>query len=747
MKIKEIRSEAELRALRPAWEGLLRTSPANTIFLSWEWVTAWWEAYGQSRDLDILAAFDEAGVLRGIAPFLRQRLRRYGQTVPVLSLIGDGSNDSDYLDLIIASGYEEQVMQAFQACWTDRHRGAVLMLNEIPDCSPNLPLFRKVATESDCILTETHVDCATVRLPATWEQYLGMLRPRFRTKLRSLLRDLESRPEVRMEFCRTRQDLDRLLPVLFDLHTRRWMQDGKPGVFGWEQKRRFYRELSPALLDRGWLRLSWLEWKGRILACQYGFVYGVVYFQLQEGYEPASEHWHPGIGLRAWSIREFLKEGLREYDFLGGVGRHKTDWGAEVKRSARIVLAPNNFRNRLFCHGPDWEESAREAVKRIVPNKILMLRQKYLSQRSRTGLSPSRHGSPESSRTKWVRSGAANCYFHLRLPALMRPLREQYQLSVSSGGRSPRVSWNRRQEPFGRILCFHRVNDDYDPFFPAISTKLFEQEMDYLARHYKVVSLAELVDRLDGCSPEPVIAITFDDGYGDNYQNAFPVLQRYGLAATIFLTTGSLDSREPLWFEKLALAVKKTERESLDLEIDIPRRYWLRTLAERLDSNAGIFRLLQHMEDSERRSALDEILRRLGPVADTERRDKMLTWDQVRSMKARGIDFGGHTVTHPFLSRTSRDQMAWEAQECKQRIENELQSPVGFFAYPNGCEEDFQPWNKEVIRCAGYRAAVTSIWGANQPSTDRMELRRGGPWEGTPELFASKLDWYQFVNG
>ena len=125
----------------------------------------------------------------------------------------------------------------------------------------------------------------------------------------------------------------------------------------------------------------------------------------------------------------------------------------------------------------------------------------------------------------------------------------------------------------------------------------------------------------------------------------------------------------------------------------------------------------------------------------------MLTWDQVRIMKTQGIDFGGHTVTHPFLSRISSSQAAWEAGECKRRIEDELQAPADFFAYPNGREEDFGSWNKSVIRSAGYRAAVTTIWGTNETSTDRMELRRGGPWEERLESFAFKLNWYQLVNG
>ena len=69
-----------------------------------------------------------------------------------------------------------------------------------------------------------------------------------------------------------------------------------------------------------------------------------------------------------------------------------------------------------------------------------------------------------------------------------------------------------------------------------------------------------------------------------------------------------------------------------------------------------------------------------------------------------------------------------------------------FFAYPNGREEDFAASNKELLRNAGYTGAVTTIWGMNYRSTDRMELRRGGPWENSPDLFALKLDWYQLAD-
>jgi peptidoglycan/xylan/chitin deacetylase (PgdA/CDA1 family) len=346
-----------------------------------------------------------------------------------------------------------------------------------------------------------------------------------------------------------------------------------------------------------------------------------------------------------------------------------------------------------------------------------------------------------------MRQAAAKCYVHSAAPALVRPLRNRYQVTMTPNGMLPGLSWQKRSRGAARIFYYHRVNDQNDRFFDAISTGHFEIHMRYLARNYRVVSLAEANRHLEsGESTETVVAVTFDDGYRDNFECAYPILQRYGIPATVFLATGTLDSDEPLWFEQLAWAMKNTSLEYLDLEIDIPRRYWLRNTAERLESNGRIFGLLRGFSDTDRRMRVAEILERLGGAGMPDRGGRMLTWDQVRLMNANGIDFGGHTVTHPFLSKVAPEQAAWEVSECKRRIEEETQRPAEYFAYPNGRAEDFSPANKELLRNAGYRGAVTTIWGMNYGSTDRMELRRGGPWENSPEMFALKLDWYQLAN-
>jgi peptidoglycan/xylan/chitin deacetylase (PgdA/CDA1 family)/CelD/BcsL family acetyltransferase involved in cellulose biosynthesis len=743
MKVREICEESGLDQLRPAWEALSAESGSSAIFVTWEWAVAWWSAYGRPGELRILSVVDEDGVVRGIAPLRHQMVRQYGQTVRAYSFVGDGSirshlNDSDYLDFLIAPGFEKAVIQAVHDHLAeDLDHGAVLLLNEIPATSPNLAPLKELAASQGRSWTEKDVPCATVKLPGSWEAYQRMLPSRFRTKVRSVLRSLESNPDVRFRFCGDAAQLDRLLPILFDLHAKRWATEGKPGVFHWDRKRDFYYTLSRLLLERGWLRLSCLEWKGQVLACQYGFVYDRIYSQLQEGYEPASEHWNLGVGLRAWTIREFLKEGLREYDFLGGVGRHKSDWGAEVKQSKRILIAGRNLKTLFFRRGPEWEAAARESLRKLLPEKVLAARRVRLqAPHAASGLAGGA-----------VRGALAACYYHSLLPAATRRLRDRYELSFAANGKWPKLSWSRRRESTARILCYHRINNQNDPFMTATSTSAFEAQMEYLARHYRVLSISQLLHHLEASeSSETVVGITFDDGYQDNFQNAFPILRRYGLPATIFLTTGVIDSREPLWFEQLAAAIRQTSKESLDLEVDIPRRFLMRTEAERLASNLEIFGLLRVLNDAERRFWLQDILRQLGASGEPSQGSEMLNWDQIRVMNANGIDFGGHTVSHPFLSKLTPAQVLWEISESKQRIEAELQRQADYFAYPNGRVEDFSTQNKELLRAAGYRAAVTTIWGANFRSTDPMELRRGMPWENSPALFASKLDWYQWAN-
>lgn len=741
MRISEVRDEATFESLRQEWNALLGQSAADTIFLTHEWISDWWKAYGTSGELRILLARDERGELLGIAPLRRRTGHRFGITRPVLAFAGDGSADSDYLDFIIRRGSEARVMKAFlDELRPSLEGGTVLEVNGTPASSPAYELLHRFGEGAGMTMAETDIPCGTVLLPNTWDEYLKSLSPRFRTKIRSVMRSLTAEKAVEFELCTRPEQLNEYLPALYDLHTRRWARMAKPGVFGGNDKRRFYEAVSRTMMDRGWLFFSALRFRGKLLACQYGLLYGRTYLQLQEGYEPDSEHWNPGVGLRAWSIQQLIAAGITEYDFLAGVGRHKSDWGASVKSSRMSVIARENLSGSLYCRGPEWIVTARQTIKRATPDKWLQARDARQEKDRIAGwLHLHQAPSQDAGVPEWVRSVAASLYYHSPALSIAPSLRDRYVFRTT-----PQLRLERRSRPTLRIVYYHRINDENDPFLPSMPVGKFEEHIRFLAKHYRILSVREALHRLDnGGPPEPAVAVTFDDGYGDNYTFALPVLERYGVPATVFLTTGSLDLREPMWFEVLSVALKKSPKEHVDLELAVPRRFPLRTQADRLAANDAIFAWLRTLPDSERRLQLEDILRRLNAPPAPELSGRMLTWDQVRDMQTRGIDFGGHTVTHPFVSRLTRERAISEIGDCKQRIEDELQQRVEHFAYPSGRELDFQPWNKRIVAEAGYKAAVSTIWGVNDPGVDRMELRRGQPWEDRVSLFAAKLDWYQ----
>jgi peptidoglycan/xylan/chitin deacetylase (PgdA/CDA1 family) len=121
----------------------------------------------------------------------------------------------------------------------------------------------------------------------------------------------------------------------------------------------------------------------------------------------------------------------------------------------------------------------------------------------------------------------------------------------------------------------------------------------------------------------------------------------------------------------------------------------------------------------------------------------MLTWADVAALAGGGIAFGAHTVTHPVLSTLSAAEARDEIVRSKEAIERCLGRPVRLFAYPNGGPEDFDAATKRILRDAGFDGATTTMWGANDGTTDPFELRRVRYWGSDPVRGLARLVWYR----
>jgi peptidoglycan/xylan/chitin deacetylase (PgdA/CDA1 family) len=254
------------------------------------------------------------------------------------------------------------------------------------------------------------------------------------------------------------------------------------------------------------------------------------------------------------------------------------------------------------------------------------------------------------------------------------------------------------------------------------------------------MDLEELVARgTRGDLPERAVAITFDDGYEDNYRHAFPLLRKFGLPATIFIASAAVNNRLPLWHDRVfdafrfAQAKRARLRSWHEFEIVLESEDWARQSLRRFLQRA------KYLPCQTRLALVDELEQALDPDACGHPRASMLTWEQMREMQAHGIRFGSHTVTHPILTCVDEQQLRDELFNSKAELEARLAEKVTGFAYPNGKPDDYNEEVKKVLRSACYSWAVTTNLGFNTSHQDRFELKRGQPWEEDVDFFRMRF--------
>ena len=367
-----VTERAAFERLRPAWNRLLRGSASDTPFLTWEWAWAWWQSYGEGRELWLITV-EVGGELVGLAPLYRERRRWLGAlSYRALALVGDGSADSDYLDVVAWAGEEPRVLPLVAGVLLERRREWDLFLfREVPDTAASVATMRRLLREGGCRWDEEPVECAVVALPATWDDYLQSLRPRMRTKIRSLMRRREDGRTVRLEGGVSADELASRLASVFEHHGRRWQMKGEGGVFLGVSKRAFYTEMARRFLAQGWLRLYSLEVNGAWVAHQVCLEYQGHVYLLQEGFDPDWAEHEVGNALRAYVFRDCIERKVAVYDFLGGVSFHKLSWGATLKTSVRASVGAPTARSRIVFAVPRARAWAKAQVKRAAPPAVL----------------------------------------------------------------------------------------------------------------------------------------------------------------------------------------------------------------------------------------------------------------------------------------------------------------------------------------------------------------------------------------
>jgi peptidoglycan/xylan/chitin deacetylase (PgdA/CDA1 family) len=278
------------------------------------------------------------------------------------------------------------------------------------------------------------------------------------------------------------------------------------------------------------------------------------------------------------------------------------------------------------------------------------------------------------------------------------------------------------------IVMYHRVIDQFDPLSPYTPTaEIFDRHMETLANGFKVLPLSEGIDRLkSGSLPRRAACVTFDDGYRDNYTVAAPVLKRYGLPATIFVSTGFLDGGR-MWNDSVIEAVRRAPGESIDAR-DIG--LGVHAVGDDSARSATIAKLLdqlKYLPIAQRSEKVNDLCAIIGAVLPT---DLMLSTEEVRAARHANIEIGGHTVNHPILTQIDDDQARREIADSKAHLEQILREKVTLFAYPNGRpNQDYLVRHAAMVKEAGFVAAVSTASGAAKHDSDLFQLPRYAPWD------------------
>ena len=333
LEIEEITTTEALEQLRLEWSGLWTRCPTATPFQTPEWLMPWWRHVGEG-ELWTLAVRHQ-GRLVGLAPLYIYV--KPGTSRREVFLVGIAT--TDYLDALFEGDFAVCGAAAvFAHLDRARQRWDVCDLQAL---RPESPLLHAALPQGWQEEVSAQDACPMLTLPATVEELPGIVPHRLLRNLRYYWRRAEKFAPVRVENA-TEANLAALLEALFQLHGARWSSRGGAGVLSPEAVQNAHRETVPALSSLGVLRLYGLRLGDRIVAGLYGFTYAAAGKKRAcayvSGFDPFFERLSVGTLVMGHAVREAVREGAAEFDFLRGREAYKYLWGAKDRFTYRRRL-------------------------------------------------------------------------------------------------------------------------------------------------------------------------------------------------------------------------------------------------------------------------------------------------------------------------------------------------------------------------------------------------------------------------
>ncbi len=378
LSVEIVRTSEQLERLRREWDALLDRCRPHAVFLTSEWMLAWWEVYGEGGGL-FLVAVREGNRLIGLLPTLiTGPAARPGDPFPrQLRLLGSTAVCSDHLDGLAEAGYEGRVVAAWQSAIKE-HQGEWDSL-EFADLDPEGLLCGAIRRGPD-LWGETlrwterlEESCPFISLPASWDVFLAGLSAKTRREIRHDRRTLEDVAKVAVRAVTDTDRLEEAMASFMRLHQMRRESLGEQGSFADERYERFHLLVSRRFAERGWLRLWLLDADGGTVAARYQFAYRGRVHDYLPGHDPRWHKYSVGLILLSHCVEQAILKGDREVDLLRGAEGYKSRW-ANRARGQVTVTASRRYTGAWVHHATtEGARRLRQAAKVILPEAVVQM--------------------------------------------------------------------------------------------------------------------------------------------------------------------------------------------------------------------------------------------------------------------------------------------------------------------------------------------------------------------------------------
>jgi CelD/BcsL family acetyltransferase involved in cellulose biosynthesis len=370
MNVKKI-NLSEFKQLIPDINQLLNNSHQNNIFLTTEWLSSWWELWGQENQIYILIAQEQQQLL-GFAPLMINNQTWLSfSSIRVVSFINSNQVAADHLDFVCRNGCEEKVSEAiFNYLKSNNTIWDVISLENIPYSSITLLSANKAFVNGYTHLEMTGQRCPYLSLKGSWADLLSTKSNKFRKKMRYRKKTFEVKLGGQYKQCKTRQQIQMALERLIELNPDRWLKQGKTSSFSNISFQTFHLKVAEKLLSKGWLDLSYLEVDGSIIAVIYNYIYANKIYYYNTAFDPEFAHFSVGRVLMEYSIEYAFKNNLDEFDFLRGEHNYKTDWCTSIRENKNLLIVNRSNKMNLWCFVQNKKKQLINWIKITFPESV-----------------------------------------------------------------------------------------------------------------------------------------------------------------------------------------------------------------------------------------------------------------------------------------------------------------------------------------------------------------------------------------